>query len=71
MAKIGGFTQRVVGELRQRLANLQPKADKASEDSGGSAQKDALMNEAKRIGEDYLQLEKYANLNYMVSIHVI
>jgi hypothetical protein len=24
------------------------------------------MAEAKAIGEDYLQLEKYANLNYMV-----
>lgn len=27
---------------------------------------ESLMNEAKAIGEDYLQLEKYANLNYMV-----
>jgi hypothetical protein len=26
-----------------------------------------VMQEAKLIGEDYLQLEKYANLNYMVS----
>jgi hypothetical protein len=24
------------------------------------------VQEAKQIGEDYLQLEKYANLNYMV-----
>jgi hypothetical protein len=24
------------------------------------------LQEAKLIGEDYLQLEKYANLNYMV-----
>jgi hypothetical protein len=24
------------------------------------------MDEAKRIGEDYLALEKYVNLNYMV-----
>ncbi len=24
------------------------------------------MEEAKRIGEDYLALEKYVNLNYMV-----
>lgn len=28
------------------------------------------MAEAKAIGEDYLQLEKYANLNYMVGWRV-
>lgn len=26
------------------------------------------MTEAKRIGEDYLALEKYVNLNYMVRL---
>jgi hypothetical protein len=55
-----------VSELRSRLARLQPKADKAAEAEGETAEKEALMAEAKAIGEDYLQLEKYANLNYMV-----
>lgn len=64
---MGKFTQRVVNELRQRLSNLQPKADKAAQTPGETSEKEALMEEAKQIGEDYLQLEKYANLNYMVS----
>lgn len=63
---MGKFTQRVVAELRGRLARLQPKADKAAEESGPTSEKEGLMEEAKGIGEDYLQLEKYANLNYMV-----
>lgn len=67
VVQVGKFTQRVVAELRQRLANLQPKADKAAQEPGQTAEKQALMEEAKQIGEDYLQLEKYANLNYMVS----
>lgn len=68
--KVGKFTQRVVSELRSRLARLQPKADKAAEAEGETAEKEALMAEAKAIGEDYLQLEKYANLNYM-GVHKI
>lgn len=55
-----------MSELRSRLGRLQPKADKAAEAEGQTAEKEALMAEAKAIGEDYLQLEKYANLNYMV-----
>uniref|UniRef100_A0A383VD06 SPX domain-containing protein n=1 Tax=Tetradesmus obliquus TaxID=3088 RepID=A0A383VD06_TETOB len=68
--KVGKFTQRVVAELRQRLANLQPKADKAAAAAGATDEKERLMEEAKLIGEDYLQLEKYANLNYM-GVHKI
>jgi hypothetical protein len=63
---VGKFTQRVVAELRARLARLQPKADKAADVPGATSEKEALMGDAKAIGEDYLQLEKYANLNYMV-----
>eukprot|EP00877_Chromochloris_zofingiensis_P009475 jgi/Chrzof1/4781/Cz14g26070.t1 len=68
--KVGKFTQRVVAELRQRLQQLQPKADVASQTEGETAEKDQLMQAAKAIGEDYLALEKYANLNYM-GIHKI
>jgi hypothetical protein len=57
-----------VSELRSRLGRLQPKADKAAASEGATAEKDILMGEAKEIGEDYLHLEKYANLNYMVSV---
>ncbi|KAF8057149.1 VTC4 [Scenedesmus sp. PABB004] len=67
--KVGKFTQRVVAELRQRLANLAPKADRAAA-SGNDAERETLMEEAKVIGEDYLALEKYANLNYM-GVHKI
>jgi len=55
-----------VDELRTRLSNLKPKADSALLVEGATQEKDALMEEAKRIGEDYLALEKYVNLNYMV-----
>jgi hypothetical protein len=41
--KVGKFTQRVVAELRQRLSNLQPKADKAAGVAGPTAEKDTLM----------------------------
>lgn len=69
--KVGKFTQRVVAELRSRLGRLQPRADRASaEEDGPSAEKEALLGEAQAIGEDYLQLEKYANLNYM-GVHKI
>lgn len=41
--KVGKFTQRVVAELRQRLQQLQPKADVASQTEGETAEKDQLM----------------------------
>ncbi|GBG00375.1 vacuolar transporter chaperone [Raphidocelis subcapitata] len=68
--KVGKFTGKVVDELRQRLANLKPKADAALQVAGATQEKDALMEEAKQVGEDYLALEKYVNLNYM-GVHKI
>lgn len=41
--KVGKFTQRVVSELRQRIATLQPKADKAAAVEGETAAKNQLM----------------------------
>ena len=38
--------------------------------AAGSQERAALMEEAKRIGEDYLALEKFVNLNYM-GVHKI
>jgi hypothetical protein len=50
--KVGKFTQRVVSELRARLGRLQPRADKAAEAEGPTAEKDALMEvrPALRVG---------------------
>jgi hypothetical protein len=45
-----------------RLTSLPPPLGSPSTPK----QQEALMEEAKRIGEDYLALEKYVNLNYMV-----
>lgn len=83
--KIGKFTQRLVDELRAKLRSLNPKAAAAAAAKRGEAPPpqpagaspaetpmlvDALMAEAKGVGEEYLALEKYANLNYM-GIHKI
>ncbi|PSC71737.1 VTC domain-containing [Micractinium conductrix] len=61
--KCGAFTARLVGELRERLKQLQGRV------RGGTvpddAQRAALLEEAKAIGDEFLQLEKYVNLNYM------
>jgi SPX domain protein involved in polyphosphate accumulation len=80
--KIGKFTQRLVDELRAKLRALNPKAAAAAAAKRGDAPAAssssepappapaALLAEAKGIGEEYLALEKYANLNYM-GIHKI
>jgi len=64
--KVGKFTSGIVEELRARLAALKPKAANALQVEGATQEKDALLVEAKAIGEDYLALEKFVNLNYMV-----
>jgi len=79
--KIGKFTQRLVDELRAKLRALNPKAAAAaaakrevtasgSAAGGATPTAGALMAEATGIGEEYLALEKFANLNYM-GIHKI
>jgi len=50
---------------KQPLAALLPLETDAMTDPTTAAVC-CRCQEAKRIGEDYLQLEKYANLNYMV-----
>jgi SPX domain protein involved in polyphosphate accumulation/uncharacterized membrane protein YidH (DUF202 family) len=59
--KINRFTQAQTAALERRLARLQEKADTAET----QREKDALQEEAKAIGDEFLQLEKYVNLNYM------
>jgi hypothetical protein len=56
--KVGKFTEKVVNELRLRLANLHPRADKAAEAQGETTEKATLMDVSREEGymaEDQLQ----------------
>eukprot|EP00192_Tetraselmis_astigmatica_P008513 CAMPEP_0117660690 /NCGR_PEP_ID=MMETSP0804-20121206/7099_1 /TAXON_ID=1074897 /ORGANISM="Tetraselmis astigmatica, Strain CCMP880" /LENGTH=672 /DNA_ID=CAMNT_0005467429 /DNA_START=58 /DNA_END=2076 /DNA_ORIENTATION=- len=57
--KINKFTTKVVEDLRKRLSALSTAVDSQP------AQKAHHEKEAKAIGDEFLQLEKYVNLNYM------
>lgn len=59
--KIGKFTAETVEMLRERLYNLQQKLQAPS----GAGSKEEMLKEAQSIGDAFLQLEKYVNLNYM------
>ncbi|KAL4855568.1 Vacuolar transporter chaperone 4 [Chlorella vulgaris] len=61
--KCGKFTARLVAELRERLKQLQGSVRAVPRDD--DTQRAALLEEAKSIGDEFLQLEKYVNLNYM------
>ena len=68
--KIGSFTSEQVQSLRSRLYELQQRIDSLGlpqlRDSAKKAQlQEELLGEAKDIGDEFLQLEKYVNLNYM------
>lgn len=72
VSKIGAFTAELVAQLRARLTRLQTSVAKHAaerEAPGGKASKsapdDKLLKEAKDIGDEFLALEKYVNLNYM------
>ncbi|GAB4819711.1 hypothetical protein N2152v2_006757 [Parachlorella kessleri] len=62
--KVGRFTGQLVDDLRNRLRAVQ-EATLAATGEGSGEQKSALLEEAKSIGDEFLQLEKYVNLNYM------
>ncbi|KAL3141644.1 hypothetical protein ABBQ32_004873 [Trebouxia sp. C0010 RCD-2024] len=59
--KISDFTEKLVKQLRAQTKALQVKvtADK------GHQQTNELMQEAQRLGDEFLSLEKYVNLNYL------
>lgn len=59
--KINEFTDTLVTDLRSKLRNLIDRASKENTPEG----KQQLAAEAKSIGDDFLALEKYVNLNYM------
>lgn len=65
--KIGTFTSEKVQELRSRLYQLQQQVDGGRQEAEGrdALETDTLLQEAKEIGDQFLQLEKYVNLNYM------
>lgn len=63
--KIGTFTSEKVQELRSRLYQLQQRVDGGEGSSTKGTKEDELLEEAKDIGDQFLQLEKYVNLNYM------
>ncbi|PSC73528.1 ABC transporter C family member 2 isoform A [Micractinium conductrix] len=59
--KINRFTQAQTRSVEQRLQKLQDRAALAE----GAREKEGLLAEAKKIGDEFLALEKYVNLNYM------
>ncbi|KAK2080664.1 hypothetical protein QBZ16_000518 [Prototheca wickerhamii] len=63
VAKVGQFTQQQVASLKGRLEKLSSRAHSSKDLS--SARREELLEEAKQIGDEFLQLEKYVNLNYM------
>lgn len=72
VAKIGAFTAELVAQLRARLSRLQADVAKRTSESASTSNGNrhggvdqALLQEAKDIGDEFLALEKYVNLNYM------
>eukprot|EP00198_Chlamydomonas_reinhardtii_P008320 XP_001697657.1 predicted protein [Chlamydomonas reinhardtii] len=66
--KVNKFTNKLVEEMRASLKSLNSKAEKETDQD----KKDDLlkppppdMQEAQRIGDDFLGLEKYVNINYL------
>jgi SPX domain protein involved in polyphosphate accumulation len=59
--KVGRFTAQVVEGLRERLFLLQSRAREAL----SPEENNLLVAEAKTIGDEFLALEKFVNLNYM------
>jgi SPX domain protein involved in polyphosphate accumulation len=59
--KINKFTQSQTRSLEARLQKLQEQAAAAT----SQPEKDRLLAETKSIGDEFLALEKYVNLNYM------
>lgn len=59
--KINRFCQSQTRSLEQRLNKLQDRAAVAD----SQRERDALLKDAKEIGDEFLALEKFVNLNYM------
>ncbi|KXZ45148.1 hypothetical protein GPECTOR_58g597 [Gonium pectorale] len=59
--KVNKFTNKLVEEMRASLKNLNSKAERETVPE----KKDELLKEAQRIGDDFLALEKFVNINYL------
>eukprot|EP00983_Pelagomonas_calceolata_P023723 747015-Pelagomonas_calceolata.AAC.4 len=60
--RVNKFTSQLVGALRTSLKSLSGRVEKEN----NKENQEQLLAEAKRIGDEFLALEKYVNLNYMV-----
>jgi len=65
--KVGDFTAKIVEGLRERLFQLQAQAKSMF----SPEEKDDLMEEARSIGDSFLHLEKFVNLNYMAAHKIL
>ena len=64
VAKVSNFTGTHVTQIQKSLLSLKEKvkADKERKKT------DEFLVEASKIGDEFLQLEKFVNLNYMVCL---
>lgn len=62
VAKVSNFTGTHVTQVQKSLLSLKEKV-KADKDRKKT---DEFLGEAGKIGDDFLELEKFVNLNYMV-----
>mmetsp|Transcript_27459 Transcript_27459/g.50674 ORF Transcript_27459/g.50674 Transcript_27459/m.50674 type:complete len:739 (-) Transcript_27459:23-2239(-) len=59
--KVNKFTQRLVEDMRASLKAILSKTESEVDNS----KKELLLKEAQRVGDDFLALEKYVNVNYL------
>ncbi|GAX81475.1 hypothetical protein CEUSTIGMA_g8904.t1 [Chlamydomonas eustigma] len=62
VSKVNTFSLGIASQLRSRVTDLQVSIKIT--DLTSAPERQALMSVAKSIGDEYLQLEKYCNLNY-------
>lgn len=71
MSKVETFTLKKVTELRDKIRaseqNIKASAGKNKEGKGDPLDKDmdGLLEEAEKIADEFLRLEKYVNINFM------
>ena len=73
VSKVGAFTAELVALLRTKMTKLQAEVASIVGDSSEDEKKKkeleqkrkALLEQARALGDDFLALEKFVNLNYM------
>lgn len=61
LKKISEFTEKLVKQLRSQTKALHARVSNAK----AGQEHEELMQEAQRLGDEFLSLEKYVNLNYL------